>query len=211
MRSYSCFTSLLFSVATICGCDGSETTQISGIRGTESSVVAGSLCQTLGATNRGVGFYTIVQIDLEPNEAVSPGNRIARVYLELDEVIGGEPPELLEGEMVVVVDPSDESAPPLGEIDLTVGQQILLVVRLRDEDPTRAVMNTMTVGFPAEGGWSHPRWSECVVDEDTLRQRTPAMLEYLSTFDLAGDEEFNCPGDAFEINPANPLVRDCSL
>jgi hypothetical protein len=158
-----------------------------------------------------VGFYTIVQIDLEPNEAVSPGNRIARVYLELDEAIGGEPPELLEGEMVVVVDPSDESAPPLGEIDLTVGQPILLVVRLRDEDPTRAVMNTMTVGFPVEGGWNHPRWSECVVDENTLRQRTPAMLEYLSTFDFSGDEEFNCPGDAFEINPANPLVRDCSL
>jgi hypothetical protein len=211
MRTCLYFASLSFSVALLSGCAGSEITQVSGIRGAESVVPGLSLCQTLQIADHGVGIYTIVQIDLEPNDAVSPSNRIAHIYLELDEAIGSEPPDQLETEKGVVIDLRDESAPPLGEIDLTVGEQILLAVRLQDGDPTRAIVNPMTVAYPAEGGWNHPAWSECVVSEATLHERTSAMLNYLRTYDRDGDLEFDCPGDAFEINPSNPLVRDCSL
>jgi hypothetical protein len=187
-------------------------TTVDSIQGADNSIVAAvSLCDALRVANAGLGVYTVTQIDLETRPDLHEGNRVAHIQLELDRSFVAGTPEQLQSEMIVSINLTDESEPPSGDTVLEAGEQVLLAVRLEDGDPATALVNHMTVAYSSPGGWTHPRWSYCAVDEDTLLERAPAMFEYLSTFDRDGDLEFDCPGDAFEINPSNPLVRDCSL
>lgn len=218
---YNSITPILFILCTVTACSESmdegsveetpSTTSVSAIQGADNVVISASLCGALSVANAGLGVYTVTQVDLEARSDFPESRRTAHLQLELDRSFVSGTPEQLRSEMVVRIDPTDASSPPIGDTALQVGEQVLIAVNLQDGDPATALINHMTVAYSTPGGWNHPRWDRCAVDEATLAERAPAMIEYLSAYDRDGGLEFDCPGDAFEINPANPLVRDCSL